>query len=296
MKYRVTHSTRYDYAQPVSLSHNVVRLHPRNHGPQTCLGHRLTIIPSPATRSDQLDYFGNYSDYFCLQQTHSQLLIVAQSEVEVNACIWADLSHGPSWEEVRDNLRRSPNPNADALLAREFTFDSPHVTRSAELAVYALPSFSEGRPLLEAVMDLTKRIHKEFKFLPGSTNVNTPVLEVLSTKRGVCQDFTHLQIGCLRSLGLAARYVSGYLVTTPPPGQKRLTGADVSHAWVSVFSPVSGWVDFDPTNGIMPSDGHITIAWGRDYDDVGPIRGILVGGRRHKLHVSVDVDPQDPVA
>ena len=294
MKYRVMHSTRYDYAQPVSLSHNVVRLHPRNHGPQTCLEHRLTISPAPATRSDQLDYFGNYCDYFCLQQSHSQLTIAAQSLVEVNACNWADLSHGPSWEQVRDDLARAATE--DSVFAREFTFDSPHAPRSAELSDYARSSFAEGRPLLEAAMDLTKRIHGDFKFLPGSTNVNTPVLEVLNMRKGVCQDFTHLQISCLRSLGLAARYVSGYLVTTPPPGRKRLTGADVSHAWVSVFSSAAGWVDFDPTNGIMPSDGHITVAWGRDYSDVGPIRGILVGGRRHRLHVSVDVAPQDQPA
>jgi transglutaminase-like putative cysteine protease len=291
MKYRVTHSTRYEYAQPVSLSHNIVRLHPRNHGPQTCLEHRLSIFPAPATRSDQLDYFGNYCDYFCLQQSHSQLTITAQSEVEVNACSWADLSHGPSWEQVRDDLALAATE--DAVFAREFTFDSPHAAKSAEVLDYARPSFGEGRPLLEATMDLTKRIHRDFKFLPGSTNVNTPVLEVLSMKKGVCQDFTHLQTSCLRSLGLAARYVSGYLVTTPPPGQKRLTGADVSHAWVSAFSSAAGWIDFDPTNGVMPSDGHIPVAWGRDYGDVGPIRGILVGGRRHRLHVSVDVMPQD---
>lgn len=294
MRYRVTHSTRYDYTQPVSLSHNVVRMRPRNHGPQTCLGHRLTIIPAPATRSSQLDYFGNHTDYFSLQQSHHQLTIAAQSEVEVNACSWADLAHGPSWEETRDSLMRAAH--REVLSAREFTFDSPHVERSPELMAYALPSFPAGQPLLECTMDLAKRIHAEFKFLPGSTSVGTPVLEVLNTRKGVCQDFAHLQIGCLRSLGLAARYVSGYLVTTPPPGQKRLTGADVSHAWVSVFSPASGWVDFDPTNGVMPSDGHITVAWGRDYSDVGPIRGILVGGRRHRLHVSVDVMPEEPAS
>ncbi len=205
MKYRVTHSTRYDYAQPVSLSHNIVLLHPRNHGGQTCLEHRLTIIPAPATRADQLDYFGNYCDYFCLQQTHSQLTIAAQSEVEVNACSWADLAHGPTWEQVRQELKHSSE--ADTIFAREFTFDSPHAMRSAELLEYARPSFAEGRPLLEAVMDLTKRIHGEFKFLPGSTNVNTPVLEVLHMKKGVCQDFSHLQIMLppLAGLGRALR-------------------------------------------------------------------------------------------
>jgi len=291
LRYRVTHSTRYNYAQPVSLSHNVVRLRPRNHGPQTCLRHQLTIVPAPATRSERLDYFGNYSNYFCLQESHDQLRIAAQSEVEVNACSWADLAHGPSWEHVRDLLRQALDP--ETVSACEFGFDSPYVARSAELASYAQPSFKKGRPFLECVLDLTKRIHTEFKFLPGSTSVGTPVLEVLGTKRGVCQDFAHLQIGCLRSLGLAARYVSGYLATIPPPGQRRLTGADVSHAWVSVFAPTTGWIDFDPTNGLMPSDGHIMVAWGRDYSDVGPIQGILVGGRRHRLHVSVDVLPEE---
>ena len=247
MIYRVTHSTRYDYSQPVSLSHNVVRLRPRSHGPQTCLRHRLTIVPAPATSSERLDYFGNYSDYFCLQESHHHLTIAAQSEVEVNACSWADFSHGPSWEHVRDLLRQALDP--ETLTAAEFGFDSPYVSRSTELANYAQPSFAKGRPFLECVLDLTKRIHKEFKFLPGST--------------------------------------------IPPPGQRRLTGADVSHAWVSVFAPTTGWIDFDPTNGLMPSDGHITVAWGRDYSDVGPIQGILVGGRRHRLHVSVDVLPEE---
>jgi transglutaminase-like putative cysteine protease len=291
LRYRVTHSTRYDYVQPVSLSHNVVRLRPRNHGPQTCLRHRLTIVPSPAKRSERLDYFGNYSDYFCLQQSHRHLTIAAQSEVEVRPSARVDLAQGPSWEQVRELLRQALDP--DTLSACEFTFDSPYVSRCDELASYARPSFAEGRPFLEGVLDLTKRINREFEFLPGSTTVGTPVLEVLRTRRGVCQDFAHLQIGCLRSLGLAARYVSGYLVTTPPPGKERLTGADVSHAWVSVFVPAAGWIDFDPTNGLMPSDGHILVAWGRDYSDVGPIQGILVGGRRHELQVSVDVVPEE---
>ena len=291
MRYRVTHSTRYDYAQPVSLSHNVVRLRPRSHGLQTCLRHRLFIVPTPAKRRERLDYFGNYSDYFCLQESHHHLTIAAQSEVEVRPSARLDLTQGQSWEQVRELLEHAPD--RDTLSASEFSFDSPYVSRCDELASYAQSSFTEGRPLLESVMDLTKRIHSEFKFLPGSTSVGTPILEVMGTRRGVCQDFAHIQIGCLRSLGLAARYVSGYLVTTPPPGRERLTGADVSHAWVSVFVPTTGWIDFDPTNGLMPSGEHITVAWGRDYSDVGPIQGILVGGRRHQLHVAVDVLPEE---
>jgi transglutaminase-like putative cysteine protease len=291
LRYRITHSTRYDYKQPVLLSHNVVRLRPRSYGAQTCLLHRLTILPAPARRSERLDYFGNYSDYFCLQESHRNLTVASQSEVEVRPSPRVDLTQGPSWERVRELLLDPLEP--EALSAREFSFDSPYVARSAALAAYADTSFAPGRPFLEGVWDLTNRIHREFKFLPGSTKVGTPVLDVLSTRQGVCQDFSHVQIGCLRSLGLAARYVSGYLVTRPPPGKPRLTGADVSHAWVSVFDPATGWIDFDPTNGVMPSDGHITVAWGRDYSDVGPIQGILVGGRRHELKVSVDVLPEE---
>jgi len=209
--------------------------------------------------------------------------------VEVDSRPPENLSDGASWERVVGMLR-DPG-NLLTLLAREFSFDSPYVPRSPELAEYARPSFPPGRPLLQCVFDLTERIHRDFRFLPGSTKVGTPVADVLRLRRGVCQDFTHLQIGCLRSLGLAARYVSGYLVTKPPPGKPRLVGADVSHAWVGVYSPEYGWVDFDPTNGVMPWNSHITLAWARDYDDIGPIRGVLVGGRRQHLEVSVDVRP-----
>jgi transglutaminase-like putative cysteine protease len=170
-------------------------------------------------------------------------------------------------------------------------FDSPHVTTGAELADFARPSFAPGRPMLECVTEFTKRIHKEFTFDKAVTTIGTPVLEVLQHKHGVCQDFAHLQIACLRSLGLAARYVSGYLVTQPPPGQPRLVGTDASHAWVSVFFPDYGWIDFDPTNGILPSAEHITLGWARDYSDLSPVRGVVVGGSRHALRVSVDVEP-----
>ena len=264
-------------------------MRPRNHDLQNCLWHELSVSPVPTNRSERIDYFGNYASYFSLQESHRQLAITARSEVEISARAAVDVSHGSSWEQVRETLLHDSAPRI--VSAREFSFDSPYASRSPELARYALPSFEESKPLLQCVLDLTKRIHRDFEFLPGSTKIGTPVLEVLRNRKGVCQDFAHLQVGCLRSLGLAARYVSGYLVTTPPPGQPRLTGADVSHAWVSVFAPEAGWVDFDPTNGLMPTDSHITLAWARDYDDVGPLRGILVGGRRQRLHVSVDVGP-----
>ncbi len=289
MRFRVTHRTRYGYRDTVLLSHNVAQLRPRETRTQKAEHHELIVSPQPSTRSSGRDYFGNHVTWFSVQEPHSELTITAKSEMEVSLTLRPDVSKGPSWEEVRDTILNSPS--SQLRFARQFTFDSPHITRSPELAEYALPSFPPERPFLQSVLDLTERIHREFKFLPGSTTVGTPVSDVLRARGGVCQDFAHLQISCLRSLGLAARYVSGYLVTIPLPGKPRLAGADVSHAWVSAFAPDFGWVDFDPTNGVMPSDGHITVAWARDYDDVGPVRGILIGGRQQEMDVSVDVVP-----
>lgn len=289
MRYRITHHTSYQYAEPVSLSHNIVRLRPRDHAGQSCLRYQMDISPAPNTRTDRLDYFANHVAYFSIEESHRELTIDSHSEVEVSAAPRDRFSRSIAWEQAGQTFLSADAP--ESLLAREFSFDSRYVTRSPELQFYALPSFARGRPLLESVLDLTERIHSDFEFLPGSTTVGTPVLEVFEKRKGVCQDFAHLEIGCLRSMGLAARYVSGYLATTPPPGRARLVGADASHAWISVFSRECGWVDFDPTNGLMPSTGHITVAWARDYDDLGPIRGILVGGRRQKLDVAVDVVP-----
>jgi transglutaminase-like putative cysteine protease len=177
------------------------------------------------------------------------------------------------------------------LEARQFVYESPHVPITKALADYAAPSFSPGRPWLAAVLDLTARVFSQFQYDPTATTVNTPVAQVLQNRRGVCQDFAHLQIGCLRSLGLPARYVSGYLLTAPPAGQQRLVGADASHAWLSAFCPELGWIDFDPTNNQIPTTKHITLAWGRDYSDVCPIKGVLVGGGQHRMRVAVDVVP-----
>jgi len=289
LKYHVKHVTQYDYSEPVTLSHNVARLRPREHKSQKCLSHELTVTPAPRMRAYWQDYFGNHTDYFSFQQSHKELRVVAESVVEVFAPAAVGASSAASWKESREELRTSRDPVM--IAAREFCFDSPHVTADMELAEYALPSFKPGSTLFDCSLDLARRIHNEFEFDPGSTTVETPVSEVLETRHGVCQDFAHLQIGCLRALGLAARYVSGYLVTTPPPGKQRMQGADVSHAWISVFIPGRGWADFDPTNGIVPSDQHVTLGWGRDYDDIGPIRGVLVGGRCQHLRVSVDVIP-----
>ena len=291
MKFRIMHSTRYEYEESIPLSHNVVLMRPRDFALQTCLRHELHVMPGPAVRTVGIDYFGNHITWFTLQQSHTVLNIAAESEVQVHPAIGPDPYQGISWEQVLQIL--PVNLDVPTLAARQFSFESPHVPLCAELAEYARPSFIPGAPLLQCVRDLTERIYHDFEFLPGSTGVGTTVMEVLHSRQGVCQDFAHLQIGCLRSMGFAARYVSGYVATYPPPGQTRLTGADASHAWVSVYAPEAGWVDFDPTNGLMPSDAHVTVAWGRDYDDVGPAKGILIGGRRHTMDVAVDVVPVD---
>jgi transglutaminase-like putative cysteine protease len=229
--------------------------------------------------------------FFTLREPHGRLTVEASSELEVKALEAPDLSRSPHWETVPQSLE--DETSVEVLDAYQFVFNSQRVGASAELAAYARDSFPAGRPVLEAVRDLTRRINQDFRFDTKATEVTTPVETFFEKRRGVCQDFAHMQIACLRSLGLPARYVSGYLRTMPPPGRTRLTGADASHAWCSAWCPGTGWVDFDPTNDCLPSDGHVTLAWGRDYSDVSPIHGVLVGGARHTLHVGVDVIPDE---
>jgi transglutaminase-like putative cysteine protease len=238
-----------------------------------------------------VDFFGNRLCFFTIQEPHRELLVEARSEVimEGSATPWPQLPL--PWEEA---ARSVPNDHSPAgLEAYQFGFESPRIRVRPEFASYALQSFTPGRPMPEALLDLTARIHKDFRFDSKVTNVRTPTEEVFRKRRGVCQDFAHLQIACLRSLNLAARYVSGYLRTYPPPGQSRLVGADVSHAWVSAYCPGIGWLDVDPTNNIVPSTGHVTLAWGRDYGDVSPLRGLILGGGAHTLKVAVDMQPLD---
>jgi len=287
--YRVRHRTTYDYEDQVSVSHHVARLTPRNLPKQICPESHISILPAPPVTSTHSDYFGNSLTFFTLDEPHERLMVEANSDLEVKALALPDFSGSPPWETVRELL---PGDHGDEVLdAYQFVFDTRRVGSSPELAAYARESFPEGRPLLAAALDLTRRIHQDFRFDKKATEVATPVETFFEKRRGVCQDFAHLQIGCMRSLGLPARYVSGYLRTMPPPGRPRLIGADASHAWCSAWCPGTGWVDFDPTNNCVPSDGHITVAWGRDYSDVSPIYGVLLGGARHKLHVEVDVMP-----
>lgn len=292
MKLRITHKTSYHYTDPVSLCQNTLHLQPRLSGRQFLHSCDIVVSPEPAVRSERVDFFGNPEVYLAMQEPHRALSIVAQSEVDVAPSKITPTQPSPAWETVPVSLRTAHDPaNLDAL---QYTYESPLVPIHPLLADYAKPLFTPGRPLMEAVFELTEKIHDEFTFDTRATNVGTPILDVLLHRHGVCQDFAQLQIGCLRSLGLPARYVSGYLVTNPPPGKARLVGADASHAWISVYFPGTGWIDFDPTNAVIPGEKHVTVAWARDYDDICPVKGVILGGRHHALSVSVDVSPIEP--
>ncbi len=288
MNYRIVHTTRYTYSEPVCLCHNEARLTPRTFARQTPGTTTLKIDPAPADLRAREDFFGNCVSYFSIQQPHRSLTVTATSEVRVEGDAEPrDFSGDAPWDMVRERLRT--DTRVDIWNARPYVMDSPLVAGSVELARYAERSFPRGRPLLQAVLDLMQRIHRDFTYDPDFTTIATPLAEVLKHRRGVCQDFAHLAIGCLRARGLAARYHSGYIETAPPSGEPRLTGADASHAWFSVFLPDTGWRDFDPTNNQMPMDRHITLGWGRDYSDVAPLKGVIFGGGSHRLAVSVDV-------
>lgn len=288
MRVRIVHSTEYEYEHPLTTSHHELHVTPRDNSGQTLLSHHVEIAPVPEALQVRSDFFANRTHYFGLHQPHRALRIVATSEVRLEGRSQLPLAaRSRSWEEARDRIAK--DRHSEVLDAYSFTFDSSYIRASAGLRDYALASFPSGRPLLEGARDLTKRIHEDFIYDPSATQISTPLAEVLHKRRGVCQDFAHLEIGCLRSLGLPGRYVSGYMMTLPPPGRPRLIGADASHAWASAFCPDVGWVDFDPANDVVPSDGHVTVAYGRDFGDVTPVRGVIHGGGHHVLRVSVDV-------
>jgi transglutaminase-like putative cysteine protease len=282
MRYDVTHTTEYDYSESVAVAHHVARLKPRDLPHQECVHHELAIAPAPAVTSTYEDYFGNLVTIVAVQGAHTHLVIRARSTVTVTRPYLPPPGDTPPWEAAAD---RAQLP-FDAV---EFVFDSTASRSQFIVEGYARASFPAGRPLLDGVLDLTARIHDEFTFDPKATTVATPLTEVFASRRGVCQDFARLEIACLRSLGIPARYVSGYMETVPPPGTPRLVGADASHAWLSVYCHGIGWIPVDPTNNLLPSDTHITVAWGRDYNDVSPVRGVILGGGAHALQVHVDV-------
>lgn len=282
MKYKLRHKTTYRYTEPVVLGHNQVVSEPRPTPRQTSSNNWLEIEPQPQFQQRRRDHYGNWVTYFTMEAPHEELVLLMRSEVAVEPAPDPSALPQLGWESVSEQT---------TLEAARFMYASPRVPINEELRAFAQPFFPPGGSLVEGALRLTEFIHREFRYSPGCTDVSTPVHTVLQKRKGVCQDFAHLQLGAFRSLGLAARYVSGYLLTLPPPGQPRLVGADASHAWVSLFMPGTGWLDLDPTNNKVCSDQHIVAAWGRDYNDVAPVRGLVLGGGKMSVHVSVDVQP-----
>lgn len=288
MNYRVIHNTTYHYFEPVSLCHNIVRLLPRNTSEQILEKLVVNIDPLPTVLCEYEDFFGNKIIYFTIEQEHKMLSVTVTSEIEKTISPIPDIHFysNLSWEEVKQELL---NRKPEYFDARQYILETKMTTIDSAITAYASISFYKGRSMFEASKELMQRIYKDFSFQRGFTTIATPLSVVMKERKGVCQDFAHLAVACVRSMGLPARYVSGYIETVPPPGQKKLVGVDASHAWFSVFIPLVGWVDFDPTNNQIPSDHHITLGWGRDYTDVAPLNGIILSSGPHRLSVSVDV-------
>lgn len=303
MKLRITHETRYAYAPAVEAGQHMACLIPIATPRQAVLSHQLTVAPEPAQRQDTHDVYGNHRTFFSVQAPHEQLQVIAVSEVHTETPLAPQSS--VAWEEVRERFHYQANGAYDPAV--DFVFASNHIPLDEAFLAYARPSFAPGVLLIDAARHLMSRIHHEFTYAAESTEVSTPALEALAQREGVCQDFAHIMIACLRNMGVAARYVSGYLLTQPPPGQARLIGADASHAWVSVYLPDlpgapegQGWYDLDPTNNrdgwLTPGEDYVTLAVGRDYADISPVRGVIQGGDKHTLDVAVTVEPIDSAA
>ena len=295
MQLEITHETHYSYQPAVETAQHVAHLRPPNTAHQQLLNHTLTIGPMPSQLTESLDVYGNLCSFFALQAVHEELSVVARSLVQTSVPVWS--TSALAWEQVRERFRYRAGARFNA--ASEFVFASPYVPRHPDFVAYAKPSFGPGVPLLAAAQNLMERIYDDFTYSSESTEISTPAVEALALRKGVCQDFAHIMVACCRALGLPARYVSGYLLTHPAPGQPRLIGSDASHAWASVYVPDElgdlGWCDFDPTNNRAPGDDYVTLATGRDYSDVSPMRGVIHGGARHILSVAVTVMPLDPV-
>lgn len=290
MVYNVSHRTIYRYSYPVSVGEHVACLKPRSFARNRLLRNTLSIHPAPATLTERVDYFGNVLSFFTVEEPHRELVVEAKSQVSIDQPAIPPVTSRP-WEESAKPLAKDRSD--EGLAAFQFQFASPRIRLNEEFAAYALQSFTPARPMREALMELTSRIYADFRFDSKATTVRTPAEEVFKKRHGVCQDFAHVQIACLRSINVAARYVSGYLRTYPPLGKPRMIGADASHAWISAYSRELGWLDMDPTNNVAPTDGHVTLAWGRDYGDVSPLRGLILGGGGNNLKVEVDIEPLD---
>ena len=294
MIFEVSHKTVYRYTAPVAQAHHLVHLAPRPHQRQRIIRHTLVVDPAPASRNDFVDYFGNPASTVAIESSHSELLIHSRSLIEVSAPEPLDLAASEPWDKVAAQLAPARKPYDIQVI--QYLMPSHYTAITDELIDFARPFFTPGRPILECARALTNRIHADFVYDDSATDVATTIGEVLKIRRGVCQDFAHVLTGSMRAFCLPARYVSGYLLTRPAAGREKLVGADASHAWVSVWSPGVGWVDFDPTNNIIPMGEHITIAYGRDFQDVSPVTGVLLGGGTHQIDVAVDVVPALTVA
>jgi transglutaminase-like putative cysteine protease len=287
--YLVIHETEYRYETPVVHAWQLAHLEPRETPWQRVLEHRLLVEPEPSEQARSLDYFGNAVTRFSVARQHASLLVSARSRVEVAPRAPAPRTASPAWEEVRGEFLNGPALQRFEL--EQYVAPSPCAPQLAGAAEFAGLEFTAGRPWLDALLGLTLRINREFEFDPVATTISTPIKRLLETRRGVCQDFAHVMVSALRSIGLPARYVSGYILTMPPPGQPRLAGADASHAWVSAWCPGLGWVDADPTNAKLADTEFVTVGWGRDYADVPPLRGVMRGGDEQELEVRVTVEP-----
>ena len=297
-KYRIRHETRYSYDADVVHAHHLLHLVPRPASWQQCLEHEISIEPAVHRRASECDAFGNPVLRIELAQPHRELAVVSEMQIEVHARPAVSADTTAPWEAVRDSfayqggLHTEKGPARDQLDAARFRHESPHVRIKQGFTDYSAGCFPSGRPILACAQALTTQLHADITYAPGETHIGTAATEVLDTRRGVCQDFAHLMIACLRSRGLPARYVSGYLRThAPEEGEDRLVGDGASHAWVSVWSPPYGWMEFDPTNGCFAGMDHVAIAWGRDFGDVSPLRGVILGGGQHQLSVTVAVEP-----
>jgi transglutaminase-like putative cysteine protease len=290
--YTVRHRTTYTYGSDVAYSRLLAHVVPRATDRQRLLGSAITVEPAPVRRFERADYFGNTASWFVIDEPHETLEVLAESHVAVEpVAVYAAGASAP-WEDVRASFEPPVPPELFDVV--QFTFDTPLTETDRTVVTYARESFSRGRPLFECVLEVNTRIHHDFAFDKEATDTHTTVRDAFELRAGVCQDLAHVGIACVRSMGLAARYVSGYLLTQPPPGRERLIGADASHAWFSVWIPPFGWIDFDPTNDMLPSSEHITVAWGREYGDVTPVHGIITGGSEHEVDVAVDVIPDAP--
>ncbi|MCE7067700.1 transglutaminase family protein [Dyadobacter sp. CY326] len=290
MKYNLIHKTEYKYAEAVNNYHSLLCLAPRSLSNQLCRNFSIKVSPEPSQIIARTDFYGNTTHYFSLHSPHKTLTVLTTATVERLVDATGSL-FSPSDISCQNARERLTGDRALKISLLEFMLPSPSVKWDQEIRNYAADCFQENLPLYDCVAALCRKIYTEFDFVPDFTTVNTPIREVLAAKKGVCQDFSHLAIACIRSFGFAARYVSGYLETLPPPGKRKLQGSDASHAWISVYIPDYGWCDFDPTNNIVPGERHIVTAWGRDYSDVPPLKGIIFSYGKHTLTVEVDVIP-----